>query len=206
MSSMRRRLVTQRKPSIPAENGIYVVTTGYRFFKGAEWSGGEDGVLGVAVITDECRFFIDPYDYLEGSALRDSDSGKSEKAQAGGMLFTNDKAVAESDFGGQRNTSAGIAAFGTGKGLGWVYNRILRDGRHGYLGAAGEWMAVSRNIEEIQECLSAVGGVPISFSYAAFTSTQIDANSCWVLNKNGELISSNVGFGRYSRAFGSLGF
>lgn len=203
MSSFRRRLLQEREnpPSIVfPNNGDYIVTTDYKFYKGDEWKDGSNNVLGIAVITDECKFFIDPLNYRQ-IALR-SNTGW-EKAVDMGLFYTDDLNIAQKHYNGYENTLIAIQSFSNAGGFKFCHDTILNNGDNGYLGSLGEWKAVIENIEEIQNLLTLVQGVQIQ-SGPIFTATQVDENNTWRIGLDGTIITTKIGYGWLTRVFGKF--
>ena len=71
--------------------------------------------------------------------------------------------VALQDYEGIRNTNAHVAYFGSkvDYAAGWCKQYVFKNGKNGYMGAAGEWNEVLHNLSEIDQCLSKIGGIVI---------------------------------------------
>lgn len=191
----------ENPPSIVfPNNGVYIVTTDYKFYKGDEWKDGSNNVLGIAVITDECKFFIDPLNYRQ-KALR-SNTGW-EKAVDMGLFYTDDLNIAQKHYNGYENTLIAIQSFSSAGGFKFCHDTILNNGDNGYLGSLGEWKAVIENIEEIQNLLTLVQGVQIQ-SRPIFTATQVDENNTWRISLDGTITTTAIGYGWLTRVFGKF--
>lgn len=203
MSFLRRNLLASQDKQtniVFPNNGAYIVTTDYRFYKGDEWKDGSNNVLGIAVITDECKFFIDPLNSRQ-AALR-SENGW-EKAVDMGLFYTDDSNIAQKHYNGYENTLIAIQSFNPAGTFKFCHDTILNNGNNGYLGSLGEWKVVHEHKEEIQNLLTLVGGVQIE-SRPIFTATQVDKNNTWRLGADGGIAISAIGFGWLTRVFGKF--
>lgn len=84
-------------------------------------------------------------------------------------------------------------------------NYIFPNGKTGYLGALGEWIAVFNNRSKVNSAISLIGGTTPPIEYH-WTSTQYSSASSWFLRdwSNGNISDSNKSSTRYVRAFCSL--
>lgn len=143
-----------------------------------------DYALGVAVITENCKFIMFRSDYYSGVI------------QWGGhgtdiATLTNytDATIASSDFDGVSNSAKIIETLGSGtyaaiscSGYEWADSHGTK--RKGYVGSAGEWKAVDDNYTKIIEALELLGDPPLSASY--WTSTEESANYAWIIDPGKE--------------------
>ena len=127
----------------------------------------DSSAIGVAVITNKCKFVIDK---TESGDLAFSGMGRDSELVASGIVVTNDLSVAVTDFNGSSNTTKIIGVY-SGYTQGAVsgaptaeYTRTRFNGM-GYLGAAGEWNAALSYKSEINSMMSKIGGTQLSLRY-----------------------------------------
>ena len=138
-------------------NGIYILHTNGLLFKRDKWNLPNDEAVGVAVISDNCKFVIAPdecMDYIRWGPYQ-------AMALVPGATTSANLDVALQDYEGIRNTNAHVA----------------------YFGSKGEWNEVLHNLSEIDQCLSKIGGIVID-EYREIndyycTSTQSDDKYTW---------------------------
>lgn len=161
--------------------GVFILGTDSNLYSANEWSKPNYYAVGVAVLTNNCKFVIAP----DGRALSNWSVGSN--ALIAGVTATTDKSIAEKDYKGVQNTANIISKYGTSNTYaGKVCSSYtFRNGKNGYLGAAGEWKEVYNNKTEINACLSKIGGEQIGES-PAWSSTQYNKDSAWFMN-NGNL-------------------
>ena len=162
--------------------GVFILDIDGSLYSKSEWSTSNNiNAVGVAVLTNNCKFVIAP----DGRALSNWSVGSTELIA--GVTATRDKSIAEKDYKGVQNTANIISEYGTSNTYaGKVCSSYtFRNGKNGYLGAAGEWKEVYNNKTEINACLSKIGGEQIGES-PAWSSTQYNKDSAWFMN-NGNL-------------------
>ena len=162
-------------------NGIYILHTTGLLFKRDKWNLPNDEAVGVAVISDNCKFVIAPdecMDYIRWGPYQ-------AMALVPGATTSANLDVALQDYEGIRNTNAHVAYFGSkvDYAAGWCKQYVFKNGKNGYMGAAGEWNEVLHNLSEIDQCLSKIGGIVID-EYREIndyycTSTQSDDKYTW---------------------------
>ena len=162
--------------------GVFILDIDGSLYSKSEWSTSNNiNAVGVAVLTNNCKFVIAP----DGRALSNWSVESTELIA--GVTATRDKSIAEKDYKGVQNTANIISKYGTSNTYaGKVCSSYtFRNGKNGYLGAAGEWKEVYNNKTEINACLSKIGGEQIGES-PAWSSTQYNKDSAWFMN-NGNL-------------------
>lgn len=171
-----------------APNGVYILRINDKLYKREDWSNElnvkREGV-GVAVITDNCRFVIEPalFDVMIWSAsnlfIRD-------------IVTTSNVDDAKKDFAGSYNTDiiVGYSGFDKNSAAGWCRNFSFSNGKKGYLGSLGEWVCAYENKEDVNSCLMGIGGSFITDYH--WTSTQYAANAAWDFRWNDGLIHNIV--------------
>lgn len=154
--------------------GVYILDTDGKLTTSDKWdSANNDKVVGIAVLTDACKFI-----------LATEQAGKywsSSSSTISGVTTTTSSATAQADYNGVSNTDAIISATGstTNYAAGYCRAYEFADGREGYLGAAGEIYTMIANMTEVNNCLTAVSGTAISDSDYLHTSTQYNSSYAW---------------------------
>lgn len=183
--------------------GIFILDTDGNLVKRSEWSTSNNSkAVGVAVLTDNCKFVI---------ALTQNDSflawsrdGLYETVP--GVTATKDSFEAYTDFKGVLNSAAIVTKYGNTSdyAAGWCQDFSFKNGKKGYLGSCGEWKNAYDNKDEINACMSLIGGVDmLEDSY--WTSTQYDSNYAWTLSWAYGLIGEyDKAYSLYTRAFAAL--
>ena len=147
--------------------------------------------VGVAVVTDDCKFAIDKNlpminDIPWSNALYYVDVAEI-------INYSNrDKAV--TDYNGQNNTNAIINASpsenDTNNAGHYCYAQTL-NGQHGYLPALGELQAAYNNKSVIDSAMNLIDGTTIP-TYRLWSSTEYSSNHAWYLNWNGGYIDHGI--------------
>lgn len=183
--------------------GVFILDIDGSLYSKSEWSTSNNiNAVGVAVLTNNCKFVIAPTTQ-SGSSLVWAPHGAKDSVP--GVITTNKLIAAISDYSGVSNSSVIVSKYraGTNYAAGWCQNFLFMNGKKGYLGACGEWQEAYNNVAEIDACMSLIGGTTIKGEH--WTSTQYAANRAWFLNWNGGSVSNNLK--RYSlnvRAFAAL--
>lgn len=124
----------------------------------------DTNAIGVAVITDNCKFIIDKTNNTNAAW----DSNYSTNGVIAGCFAADDPSTAKTNYTGVSNTNA-IAAVASG-GEAAKYCRscsktIAGKTVYGYLGACGEWQTAYDNKTTVDSIMSTIGGTAISSSY-----------------------------------------
>lgn len=187
-----------------ADNGVYVLRTNNRLYTSEEWDESwNDEAVGVAVISDECRFVIAKES--SGGSLKWSLNGAYENVD--GVLNTTDEERAKSDYDGLQNTNDMVAIYGASDdySAGYCATYEFINGKTGYLGSCGEWSVAHKNRSSINPLLAKIGGKRIGNSVYLWTSTQYDDADAWCVQFSSIGITSGSKTANYSvRAFCSL--
>lgn len=142
----------------------------------------DTNAIGVAVITDNCKFIIDKTNNTKAAW----DSNCSTNGVIAGCFATNDSSTAKTNYTGVSNTNA-IAAVASG-GEAAKYCRscsktIAGKTVYGYLGACGEWQTAYDNKTTVNSIMSTIGGTAISRSdYWTSTQYQSYSEGAWRLD------------------------
>ena len=207
MEERRLQMMLSETGGVPphlAENGIYVLRINNRLYTSDEWdeSWNEESV-GVAVITDECRFVIAKESGNDN--LKWSLDGVYEDVV--GILNTTDKTKAKSDYKGIQNTDKMVAMYGRqgNYSAGYCVTYEFINGKTGYLGSCGEWSVAHKSRSTINPLLAKIGGKRIGNNDYLWTSTQYDDADAWCIQFSSVGITSGSKTAKYiTRAFCSL--
>lgn len=159
--------------------GVFILGTDGNLYSAEEWNQPNNSAVGVAVLTNECKFVVS-----KNSSYSSNWSEGSLKL-VDGVTTTTSESTAAKDYKGVENTAAIVSEYGTGSTYAaqQCSSFTFNNGKKGYLGAAGEWMKVLNNLSEINQCMSKIGGQKISNLIDYWTSTQYRGNSAWVVKK-----------------------
>lgn len=141
------------------ENGVYILHTNGNLYTQDEWNTSDNtNAVGVAVITENCRFVIAPESSV--SELKWCRSNVNESIEG---LDEVDKETAKLDYNGYSNTLKIVKTLGesTDYAAGFCRNYTLKNGMKGYLGSVGEWNEAYKNKDKIQICMSLIGAEPM---------------------------------------------
>ena len=158
------------------ENSVYILHVNGNLYKREEWNTSDNThAVGVAVITDKCKFVIAPDIVYE---LIYSD----KEGIIPNVTTTTIPTDAQTDYNGVNNTSAIFNYVDNPDNCAASYCNTLslKDGRMCHLGAAGEWNEAFKNKEEVDACMALIGGLDIYQGYDLWTSTQADDTDAWV--------------------------
>ena len=182
--------------------GVFILGTDGSLYSAKEWNQPSSSAVGVAVLTNECKFVIAPSD--SGNGLLWSKGGVSHSVP--GVTTTTNPSVAKTDYKGVSNSSAIVSIYGVGTAYaaGWCQNFSFKNGKKGYLGSCGEWAVAYDNKAEINACMLLIGGTEIENSFY-WTSSQHSSNGAWMLFwRDSQLNAGLKNVGRYVRAFAAL--
>lgn len=148
-----------------APNGVYILRTDNLLYTQAEWDAAWNAeAVGVALLSDNCRFAVHPTEESLSALWPSYNIEGVEKFPYGEF---------QNDFNGVANTDTVIAQIGAeAYGPNYCRSVIFRNGRSGYLGAAGEWALVSEKLTAVNNLLACIGGLEINDSQY-WTSTTI---------------------------------
>lgn len=185
------------------KRGVFILDTDGNLVKRSDWNTGNNSrAVGVAVLSDNCKFVISPTENSSNTAwIFAYDSTIS------GIVTTTNAATAKQDYAGNSNTDKIMAQAGSGKAPAANYCRgiTFKHGKKGYLGSLGEWQEAYNNKAEIDACMSLIGGTGIYTSAYHWTSTQCSGTNAWVLEWSGGTVGNDGKTGsRRVRAFAAL--
>ena len=214
MSSFRRRLMIVKPSLLPggipidnAPNGVYIYADG-KLFKQNEWNTlWNDYAIGIAIISNTHRYngFLISLDEVNNlNWYPNADINPPEIVSQ--ILITTNRRVAKQDYRGIQNTNILVNKYGKNNNYaaGYCLNYIFKDGKVGYLGSCGDWIELTTTLEEVNSCLSLVGGSKIQKTIY-WASTQTDKDSSWCFRGSDKEIYSSVKRSKYRvRAFTTL--
>jgi hypothetical protein len=166
--------------------GVFILGTDGILYSASEWNQPNSSAVGVAVLTNECKFVIAPI--KNEITLVWSKNGAYHSVS--GVTTTDNSSVAKTDYKGVSNSSAIVSKYGAGTNYaaGWCQNFSFKNGKKGYLGSCGEWQKVSNNKDEIDACMSLIGGTGVADGYY-WTSTQINDRGAWTMCWQSNIVS-----------------
>lgn len=186
-------LVWQAIPCIPvdgAPNGVYILHTDGNLYFPKMWNKGDnENAVGVALVSDNCKFVIAPE--ISSEELQWSKGGVLELVP--GVTDENGNTeIRGNDFNGEENTRALIIQYGesTDYAAGWCNNYTFKNNVHGYLAGYGEFYEVSKNKDTILDCMNLIDG-DTNFRNLYWTSTQHYYYGANTVNFNGGIGVTN---------------
>lgn len=186
--------------------GVFILGTDGNLYSESEWDQPNSSAVGVAVLTNECKFVIAPIASTEVDD-RLTWSKKGAYYNVSGVTTTTNLIAAVSDYEGVSNSSAIVSKYraGTDYAAGWCQNFSFKNGKKGYLGSCGEWKKAYDNKAEINACMSLIGGTAIRTDYSHWTSTQSSSREAWSLDWNNGSVGRNTkNYYFWARAFAAL--
>ena len=173
--------------------GVYIQGVNGKLYTETEWND-QETPNGVAILTDKCRFVVAKSDIgTKGWGGYDTDVVT--------LVNYKDEANAATDFDGINNTSKIIEALGWDNAPGDCAVYTFPNGKTGYLGSAGEWLAASQNKDALNSALTLIGGTKMTQS-PYWTSTEYSNNTAWRhLFGSNSIFTGAKSIGIYVRAF-----
>lgn len=160
---LRRRMMAQKT----VKYGVYIQDGAGKLWTADEW---DDSAIptGVAVITEDCQFLIDPY------------SDPEPNLPMARQIDTTDIGIPTQgspsiDYDGYENTLGIVTVYGKDKTLaaGWCGSQFILNSGWGYLGSGGEWDAVMKNYVEVNNCFEALGRDPLIVVGASYWTSSL---------------------------------
>lgn len=182
---MRRRMIDEGRYS----SGVYILRTDSKLYTRYEWNKTwNDEAVGVALVTNNCSFVISLENYQTSMWSRGG-----VRDEVPGVTTVYDVPIAQADYKGLDNSSAIISFYGAGTdyAAGLCADYMFKNGQKGYLGACGEWYEAFNNKDDINDCISLVGGDSISGDEYYWASTQWSYIFAYVIRWNDKYISAH---------------
>lgn len=158
------------------ELGVFIIDTNDNLINKDSWSPTmQQTTVGVALITEKVAIVI-------ATGLHTDLCWSKTNQLVGGVTTTTDSTVAATDYKGKANTEA------IGKALGqnapaayYCSNYTFKNGKKGYLMAAGEAQEIFVNMRKISELLNYINpnATNINNGYKLWTSTQNNESTAW---------------------------
>ena len=185
-----------------ASNGVYVYANNGKLYTPGEWdTANNDLAVGVAVVTDDCKFAI-------GKTGRNNSivwSNALYGSDVSGILSTIDSTTALTDFVGENNSrlirEASSGEDSSNNAAHWCYAQTITVNsatKHGYLAAAGEWQAAYDNKSAVDSALSKIGGAAM-FVARNWSSTKYSSDDAWTIRwSDGKWGGGSTGNAKYA--------
>lgn len=163
---LRRRMMMGAQETV--KYGVYIQDTDGKLWTADEW---DDSAIptGVAVITEDCQFLINPNDDPEPNL------------RMARQIDTTDIGIPKQqspsiDYDGYENTRGIVTVYGEDKTLaaGWCGSQFILNSGWGYLGSGGEWAAVMKNYVEVNNCFEALGRDPLIVAGAFYWTSSLE--------------------------------
>lgn len=156
--------------------GVFIIDTNDNLINKDSWSPTmQQTTVGVALITEKVAIVI--------STGLHTDLRWSKTYQlVGGVTTTTDSTVAATDYKGKANTEAIVKALGQNAPAAYYCsNYTFKNGKKGYLMAAGEAQEIFVNMREISELLNYINPntTNLANGYEVWTSTQNNNSTVW---------------------------
>lgn len=189
--------------NVRALSGVMIQHIDGSFYTTDEWSVNgfaNDQANGVAVFAPNSRFVI----AKQRTGKLDWSSDISNAVE--GVMLTNNKDTAKTDYAGAANTAL-IAVDDTSGAALACANFTFPNGVKGYLPALGEWVEAYAYKADIDAAMALIGGDGMDLSYSHYwSSTQFSATVVWLMEWDRGLQSNfakDYSYG-YTRPFTSL--
>lgn len=158
------------------ELGVFIIDTNDNLINKDSWSPTmQQTTVGVALITEKVAIVI--------STGLHTDLRWSKTYQlVGGVTTTTDSTVAATDYKGKANTEAIVKALGQNAPAAYYCsNYTFKNGKKGYLMAAGEAQEIFVNMREISELLNYINPNTTNLANGdeVWTSTQNNNSTAW---------------------------
>ena len=161
------------------ELGVFIIDTNDNLINKDSWSPTmQETTVGVALITEKVAIVI-------ATGLHTDLSWSKTYQLVGGVTTTTDSMVAITDYKGKANTEAIVKALGQNAPAAYYCsNYTFKNGKKGYLMAAGEVLEIFVNMQKISVLLDYINPDTnnLNNGYEVWTSTQNDDNSAWCSN------------------------
>lgn len=156
--------------------GVFIIDTNDNLINKDSWSPTmQQTTVGVALITEKVAIVI-------STGLHTDLCWSKTYQLVGGVTTTTDSTVAATDYKGKANTEAIVKALGQNAPAAYYCsNYTFKNGKKGYLMAAGEAQEIFVNMREISELLNYINPntTNLANGYEVWTSTQNNNSTAW---------------------------
>ena len=161
------------------ELGVFIIDTNDNLINKYSWSPTmQQTAVGVALITEKVAIVI-------STGLHTDLCWSKTEQLVGGVTTTTDSTVAITDYKGKANTEAIVKALGQNAPAAYYCsNYTFKNGKKGYLMAAGEALEIFVNMRDISVLLDYIDSdtTNLNNGYDVWTSTQNDNSTAWCSN------------------------
>lgn len=158
------------------ELGVFIIDTNDNLINKDSWSPTmQETTVGVALITEKVAIVI-------ATGLHTDLCWSKTYQLVGGVTTTTDSTVAATDYKGKANTEAIVKALGQNAPAAYYCsNYTFKNGKKGYLMAAGEAQEIFVNMLKISELLNYINPntTNLANGYEVWTSTQNNNSTAW---------------------------
>ena len=158
------------------ELGVFIIDTNDNLINKDSWSPYmQETTVGVALITEKVAIVI-------STGLHTDLCWSKTEQLVGGVTTTTDSTVAATDYKGKANTEAIVKALGQNAPAAYYCsNYTFKNGKKGYLMAAGESKEIFVNMQKISELLDYINRdtTNLDYGYEVWASTQNNYFSAW---------------------------
>lgn len=158
------------------ELGVFIIDTNDNLINKDSWSPTmQETTVGVALITEKVAIVI-------STGLHTDLCWSKTYQLVGGVTTTTDSTVAATDYKGKANTEAIVKALGQNASAAYYCsNYTFKNGKKGYLMAAGEAQEIFVNMQKISELLEYINPntTNLANGYEVWTSTQNNNSTAW---------------------------
>lgn len=168
-----------------APNGVYIYSNDGKLYNPDDWdTANNDSAVGVAVVTDDCRFAI-----TKGEKPQRAWSAALYGTDVSELTNYTSSSQAVTDFNGENNTTiireAASSESASNNAAHYCYNQTISvDGKgtvHGYLPTLGELQTANNNRSLVDNTMSLIGGTVMSTSWVLWTSLEYNSGYAWSL-------------------------
>lgn len=160
------------------EPGVYIYCNSLYYPSSAWHQEWEEQAEGVAIITEECRFLMAPDPVI-------GDWGGDKFTNVPDLMVIQDWREAKFDYNGRKNTEALLNAKDVMRKIEFTekcYNYDKDNPGKWYQPAAGQMYLIRQNLDEVQRCLSLIGGRKLKANEHYISSTAADGSHLWAIS------------------------
>nr|DAN09671.1 MAG TPA: Baseplate J like protein [Caudoviricetes sp.] len=181
------------------EEGVYILGKNNKLYEKDQYSSTIDDTVGVAVMVSGSQFVIS----------KAANFANIEWANSGGLIdgivTTTARSIAMEDFAGESNTDKLVEQLGSNAPAAYscrTTTDLFPEGYTGYLPSLGELTLAYYYKDQIEACMTKIGGRTVFGTFRLWSSTQRDENNAWTMAANtGGAIYDTKASQRYARAF-----